>query len=130
MAYPHQTWLAENLKGTSTIVVDVDGDHGGCKDIDTIAVFQPLIPKTHCLMRPNEQAFPVSFHLTFVTDRLIPTMHFPYAHLDIAGNARNQLRYLKNKVWNGVPPAMLTDELWEMVKDWLKYRKNRHNAAR
>lgn len=127
-------YLAENLKGTKRIVVDCDGDHEEKLDGRTIWFLSKYLDKTHVLAKPKKVCeyegyestgidLPASFHLTFMVDRLVPTMHFPKAHIDIAGNAKNQLRYFKNKVWNGLEPAPMTPEIWEDIKRYIEGRE-------
>lgn len=134
MAYTHQKYLAENTKGTSFIIIDCDGDHDEELDIELIRFLYPMTKITHTLYKPklvteyegykhSDIDVPASFHLTFTTDRIIPTMHFPSAHMDIIGNKCNSLRYRKNKVWNGMMPKLMTDTIWEMLKAYVKERE-------
>ena len=137
--------LAENLKGTKMVVIDCDGDHEDRLDVETIMFLSKYMDRTHCLFKPKRiqdygdmaipegwaiehpEAYlemPASYHLTFLVDRVIPTMHFPKAHIDIAGNKMNQLRYLKNKQWNGVDMAPMTTEIWEDIKSYLERRES------
>ena len=133
-----QKYLAENMKGTKLIVVDVDGDHGYPRrpiDIDAIMYFMDLSAKTHCLSKPKLVydcepditwdlgllTMPVSYHLTFSVDKVVPTMHFPNAHVDVIGNQNNSLRYWKNKLWNGLDPIPMDDEIWRYVMDYVKH---------
>ena len=132
--------LAENLKGTKMIVVDCDGDHGDRLDAATVAFLAKYMPKTHTLAKPKlikeyetfdpsdwqhvvAASLPASFHLTFSTDKVIPTMHFGFAAIDIIGNKENSLRYMKNKKWNSLDPAPMTDEIWEDIKAYIGSRK-------
>lgn len=138
-AYVKQRYLAENLKGCKFIVVDCDGDHDEVLDMEAISFFSSFIHQTHTLMKPKhiyeykgyedtgiEQC--ASFHLTFAVDKVIPTMHFPYAHIDIVGNKMNSLRYFKNKVWNNLPPLQMNDEIWEKIKSFIAYKKEEEYA--
>ena len=50
-------------------------------------------------------------------------MHFPEAHIDIVGNRRNSLRYMKDKRWNGLQPIEMTDEIWHELQEFVKNRK-------
>ncbi len=132
-------YLAENMRNTHRIVIDCDGDHDDDNlDLDTVAHLIHLFSDTHALFKPKLGAdynaeympivfadTPMSFHLTFFTDLLIPTMHFPSAHIDIIGNERNSLRYFKNKRWNGNAPIFLTQDIWSYIMDWVEYREER-----
>ena len=132
--YPGQVYLAENLLGCNRIVIDCDGDHDEKLDLELIMFLWKYQSMTHTLMKPKNideyagyedtgMKIPASFHLTFKVDRVIPTMHFPEAHLDIVGNRRNSLRYLKNKRWNGLDPIEMTDEIWSNLQQFVKHRK-------
>jgi len=125
VAYKDQVYLAENMKGTKMIVIDCDGDHGDQLDQETIMFLSRYTDKTHCIKRPGDL---ISFHLTFISWRIIPTMHFPYAHIDIVGNQRNSLRYWKNKEWNGIPPTHMTSDIWRDIQRYIAYRKEKANA--
>lgn len=143
-ALRHQVYLAENTRGTQQVIIDCDGDHDESNlDLETVAHLVPLISETHCLMKPKHGIdydkniplvfadTPMSFHLTFYTDRTIPTMHFPAAHIDVIGNERNSLRYYKNKEWNGLAPQPMTPEIWSYIMEWVRYREeNQHESAR
>ena len=137
--YPGQVYLAENMLGCNRIVIDCDGDHDDILDLETIAFLWRFASMTHTLCKPKRieeyegyestgLEIPASFHLTFEVDRVIPTMHFPYAHVDIIGNRRNSLRYLKNKEWNGLLPAKMTEEVWKELQGYIGSRKERHSA--
>lgn len=129
VAYKDQMYLAENVKGTKMIVIDCDGDHGEGIDYETMAFLHRYAEMTHCIEKPSEfMGISTSFHLTFSVDRIIPTMHFPYAHIDIVGNQRNSLRYWKNKKWNGKPPADMTPIIWNEIRRYIEYRKEKADA--
>lgn len=122
--------LAENLKGTKMIVIDCDGDHGNELDLEVIKFLYPLAKQTHTLYKPNmikdcecSRQVPTSFHLTFAVDKVVPTMHFPKAHIDVIGNKMNSIRYLKNKQWNGLAPIPMTEEIWEHLMDYVKQKE-------
>lgn len=130
--------VAENMLGTKMIVIDCDGDHAKDElDYDTIRFLGQWITKTHCIMKPKtvseygEMPFgqedladlPASFHLTFSVDRVVPTMHFPWAHIDIVGNMRGSLRFWKNKQWNEIEPAPMTDEIWRQIREYQRGRR-------
>ena len=130
-AYIHQVYLAENTKGTKYVIIDCDGDHGDKIDFEIVRFLSKLTTRTHTLFKPKliteykgyEDSgvnMPASFHLTFVTDRIIPTMHFPNAHMDIIGNKENSLRYRKNKIWNGKHPAVMTSVIWNQLREYIR----------
>lgn len=133
--FPRCVYLAENLKGTNLIVFDCDGDHEpGKLDGESIAFFSHYRDMTHCLSKPKSiceyegyehtgMTEPASFHLTFTTEKIIPTKHFLRSHVDLLGNQKNQLRYFKNKKWNGLQPIPMTPEIWEEIKGYLKRRE-------
>lgn len=139
-AWPGCAYLAENMRGAQRIVIDVDGDHGDDLDLGAIAFFARYMDRTCCHSKP-EMVFdwtvehggewvgdlavadlPVSYHLTFGVDRVIPTMHFPKAHVDIVGNRVNSLRYFKNKEYNGLPPLMMDDAIWDEIMGFIEGR--------
>lgn len=133
-AWPGQVYLAENTKGTRFIIVDCDGDHGDTLDFRTISRLSHYMNLTHCLSKPKDiceyEGYeetnlhqPASFHLTFTTDRIIPTMHFPYAGIDIIGNRANSLRYRKNKIWNGLEPIPMTEDIWLDLQKYVESRR-------
>lgn len=132
----HQKYLAENLKGCKFIVIDCDGDHDEKLDLETISFLYRYSHDTHMMCKPKlvcqydgyEKScctLPASFHLSFMVDKVIPTMHFPEANIDIIGNRANSLRYFKNKVWNGRPPALMTERIWGELQEYVKYRKEK-----
>ena len=129
-AYPGSVYLAENLKGTSTIVIDIDGDHDPENiDVEVLKEFDTWRNLTHCLYKDRyvedgDRMFPVGYHLTFSTKLLIPTMHFPTAHVDVCGNMNNQLRYIKTKKWNGLDPMELDCSIWDQLKKFLERRSS------
>lgn len=111
--------LGENLKGCKHIVIDIDGDHGDTIHNNTINAFKEFINYTHTLIKPDYDK-PISFHLTFKVDRVIPTLHFTNAHIDIIGNKKNSIRYFKNKEWNNIEPMQMTDKIWTIIKEKIK----------
>lgn len=130
--------LGENMLATKMIVIDCDGDHDkDSLDLDAIRFLSRYIHMTHSLAKPKtvseygQLAYgaediayqPASFHLTFSVDKVVPTMHFPKAHIDIVGNKRNSLRFWKNKVWNGRAPIPMTDEIWEDIKRYIERKE-------
>ena len=133
--YPRSCTLAENVKGTKFIVIDCDGDHSDDElDCETIEFLSQYTSMTHTLSKPKyvweyELDHPsdlalehASFHLTFRVDKIIPTMHFSNCHIDIIGNQRNSIRYLKNKEWNGKKPALMTPDIWNEIMDYIRSR--------
>lgn len=143
MAWPGCVYVAENMKGAQRIVIDVDGDHGERLDLQVIEFFDRYRELTCCHVKPDvvfdwyierdeywrgeltEALLPTSFHLTFGVDRVIPTMHFPKAHVDIVGNRANSLRYFKNKIYNGLPPLMMDGETWDEIMDFIEEMERR-----
>lgn len=121
-----QVYLAENLKGTRMIVLDFDGDHDEAVDWETVCFGHALHELSGTLMhsRPGEIT-PVSFHLTFSTNRIIPTMHFPEARIDVVGNKENSLRYFKNKRPDKNPIKPMTGEVWDLLRDYVRKRRNK-----
>lgn len=117
--YPGKVYLAENLKGTKLMVIDCDGDHGDEIDTQTVMFLSKFKSMTHTLSKDNG----VSFHLTFSVDRLVPTRHFPHAHIDIIGNRVNSLRYFKTKRWNGLQPMPMTSDIWDELHEFCERRK-------
>lgn len=131
------SYVSENLKGTKLIAIDVDGDHDGELDIDAIETFAPLMDLTASFYKrdivldhvePGAYdlrilSLPTSYHLIFSVDRLIPTMHFPAAHVDVVGNTANSLRHCKDKIYNGLKPSPMTDEIWDYMLDYIERRK-------
>ena len=138
LQYPGAKFIGENLKDTCLVVFDVDGDHDAdAIDVDLLKFFSKYICTTHCIMKPKRvgeyglpdvapndpcRNLPASYHLTWQVDRLIPTMHFSSAHLDIIGNKVNGLRFWKNKIWNGMQPQPMTSEVWEDIKTFIEGR--------
>lgn len=140
-AWPGCEYLAENMKGAQRIVIDIDGDHGGSLDIDVLGFFDRFRDVTCCHEKRDivfdwyeqrgeewcgglhEAMLPTSYHLTFGVDRVIPTMHFPKAHVDIIGNRVNSLRYFKDKRYNGLPPLMMDDDIWDEITGYIEERE-------
>lgn len=135
--YVESEYVSENLKGTRLIAIDVDGDHEGELDIDVIETFAPLMDLTASFYKrdmvidyvePDAYSLrllslPTSYHLIFSVDRLIPTMHFPEARIDVVGNTANSLRHCKDKIYNGLKPSPMTDEIWNYMLDYIERRK-------
>lgn len=138
VSWPGCHYLAENLRGTRLVVIDVDGDHGGGLDVETLRFFAYWRDETCCHDKPDlvldhvppecydlsVKALPTSYHLTFTTTKVIPTMHFTRAHVDVIGNQRNSLRYFKNKSFNGIPPMPMDSETWGRIFDYVEGRQH------
>lgn len=140
-AWPGCEYLAENMKGAQRIVIDIDGDHGNLLDMDVLGFFDRFRDMTCCHEKPDivfdwyeqrgeewcgglhEAMLPTSYHLTFGVDRVVPTMHFPKAHVDIIGNRTNSLRYFKNKRYNGLPPLMMDDDIWDEIMTYIEEKE-------
>lgn len=133
-SYLDQEYLAENLLGQHRIVIDCDGDHDGDNlDLETIDFLWQFANITEVYRKPKDcidygctlNEFidrPASFHLTFMVDRMIPTMHFPFAHIDILGNKKNTLRYFKNKKCNNLPLLIMNDDIWSLLQEYIRSR--------
>lgn len=118
--------LAENLKGSHHIAIDIDGDHGDDLDMDVINFGYGMSIMTETWLKPeNNEGISPSMHLLFEVDHVIPTMHFANAHIDIIGNEKNSIRYLKTKVSNGIPMLKMTDEIWNVIVDYIRRKENR-----
>jgi hypothetical protein len=123
--FPGACYLAENLRGTPWMVLDFDGDHDP-DDIDTGCLdvgyeLMEMAP-THMLYKPSM----LSFHLTYRTDREIPTFHLPHCHIDILGNntkVSGALRYFKTKEYNQLPPASMTTDIWDRIREFSMSRR-------
>ena len=135
-SYIGQKYLAENNKGCSRIIIDCDGDHDAKLDLETVLFLSQFILMTHTLYKTKRVVdyegysgcgieLPASYHLSFETDVVMPTMHFPKAGIDIIGNKENTLRYMKTKKWNGVSMAKLTPEIWDSICTYIKNREGR-----
>lgn len=119
-------WVGQNMLYQKFIVMDIDGRGHGEDDLQVIEFGRLFSDKTLTMEDP---AKPGSFHLYFETDRLIPVRHFPWAKLDLMGNAVNAAVYLKNKVSNGLPMLQLTDSIWEAMMAYQKKRKEMNYGA-
>ena len=113
-------WVGQNMLYQRFIVMDIDGRGHGQDDEEVIAFGNSLRSSTLTLEDP---AKPGSFHLYFTTDRLIPVRHFPWAKLDLMGNAVNAAVYFKNKQANGLPMRMLDEEVWQLMIQYQQRRK-------
>lgn len=125
LSYRGQVYLAENLLRTRYVVFDLDIEHGEQRDEDLAIWAQMYLDNggVCCHTRVNDDGSIASMHVTFLTDRVIPTTHHPNAKVDILGNANNQLRYFKTKEWNGVRPRMLTQEDWSLMLEYFKAKE-------
>ena len=118
LSYRGVQLLGENLKGCHFIVIDVDGDHTGVPDMKVINYWESWIFRTKSLIKYDDDGIPVSFHLEFACDRMIPTMHFN--KVDLLGNANNQARWLKpNKIDNCLPRADVS-EVWKDLNRYVQ----------
>jgi hypothetical protein len=113
-------WVGQNMLYQNFIVMDIDGVGHGTMDQEVIDFGNRFRDMTMTLEDPRKYG---SFHLYFMTDRLIPVKHFPYAKLDLMGNAVNAAVYFKNKVSNGMPAAMLTPQIWNALQEYQVSRK-------
>lgn len=119
-------WIGQNMLYQKFIVIDIDGVGHGETDPYVIAFGNMYKDKTMVMEDPNKVG---SFHLYFETDRIIPIKHFPFAKLDLMGNAKNAAVYLKNKVSNGLPMAKLTNEVWHKLMSYINFRKENINES-
>ena len=118
LSYRGVQLLGENLKGCHFIVIDVDGDHTEVPDMKVINYWESWIFRTKSLIKYDDDGIPVSFHLEFACDRMIPTMHFN--KVDLLGNANNQARWLKpNKIDNCLPRADVS-EVWKDLNRYVQ----------
>lgn len=115
-------WVGQNMLYQRFIVMDIDGRGHGQDDLEVITFGTQFRNTTFTMEDPMK---PGSFHLYFKTDRLIPVRHFPWAKLDLMGNAVNAAVYLKNKKPNGLPMRMLDDEVWQAMMEYQIGRKER-----
>ncbi len=113
-------WVGQNMLYQNFIVMDIDGVGHGVRDEQVIAFGSQFREMTMTLEDPMKQG---SFHLYFMTDRLVPVKHFPHAKLDLMGNAVNAAVYFKNKVSNGIPAAELTPQIWDAMQRYQVSRK-------
>lgn len=119
------SYLAENLKGCQFIAIDFDGDHGSDFDMDCILLGNALASTSLAYLKPETvDGMSVSLHVLFAVDKVVPTMHFTKAHIDIIGNKENSIRYLKNKQSNLMPMAPMTEEAWEMIMGYIRRKEN------
>lgn len=113
-------WVGQNMLYQNFIVMDIDGVGHGTTDQAVIGFGNIFRNMTMTLEDPRKRG---SFHLYFMTDRLIPVKHFPHAKLDLMGNAVNAAVYFKNKVSNGIPAAKLTPQIWDEMQQYQVSRK-------
>ena len=113
-------WVGQNMLYQNFIVMDIDGVGHGTVDEGVIRFVSQFRELTMTLEDPRK---PGSFHLYFMTDRLIPVKHFPKAKLDLMGNAVNAAVYFKNKVSNGIPAMELTPSVWDAMQRYQVSRK-------
>ncbi len=113
-------WVGQNMLYQNFIVMDIDGVGHGTTDEEVIRFGTQFREVTMTLEDPRKRG---SFHLYFMTDRLIPVKHFPHAKLDLMGNAVNAAVYFKNKVSNGIPAMELTPWVWDAMQHYQVSRK-------
>lgn len=113
-------WVGQNMLYQRFVVFDIDGRGHGSDDEQVIAFGNRFRDTTFTMEDP---AKPGSFHLYFATDRLIPVRHFPWAKLDLMGNAVNAAVYLKNKKGNDIQMRVLDEEIWQAMIAYQKERK-------
>lgn len=113
-------WVGQNMLYQPFIVVDIDGAGHGERDQDVINFGRLFQNETMVMEDPAKEG---SFHLYFATNHLIPVRHYPHAKIDLMGNAVNAAVYLKNKRSNGIQPLVLTDEIWQLIMNYQRKRK-------
>lgn len=113
-------WIGQNMLYQPFIVLDIDGVGHGCIDESVIQFGTMFKDKTLTYENP---AKPGSFHLYLRTDRLVPVKHFPWAKIDLMGNAVNAAVYFKDKQPNNIRMMDLTEEIWNMLDAYQKIRK-------
>lgn len=113
-------WVGQNMLYQPFVVIDIDGVGHGVEDRQTIEFGRTLAQGTMVMEDP---AKPGSFHIYFTTNRLIPVRHYPYAKIDLMGNAVNAAVYLKNKISNGARPLELTDNIWDALMAYQRERR-------
>lgn len=117
--------IAENLVGCKFIAIDFDGDHGDELDMDCIAMASMLSGFSCAWSKPDfVDGMSKSVHVLFRTDRVMPTMHFPEAHIDIIGNEKNSIRYLKNKTCNNIRMSEMTPDLWKFLMEYIRGKES------
>lgn len=115
-------WIGQNMLYQKFIVIDIDGVGHGVVDEKTIEFGNRFRNYTLTYEDPKK---PGSFHLYFETNRIIPVKHFPWAKIDLMGNAVNAAVYFKNKISNGNDPALLTEDIWNELIAYQTERKTR-----
>lgn len=113
-------WVGQNMLYQPFIVMDIDGVGHGRRDEKVIEFGTRWKNMTLTMEDPDK---PGSFHLYFTTNRIIPVKHFPWAKLDLMGNAVNAAVYFKNKISNGIPAMELDEGIWNAMMLYQKRRK-------
>lgn len=114
-------WVGQNMLYQNFIVFDIDGRGHGVND-DMVIEFGNMFKDS--TLTYEDPSKPGSFHLYFKTNRLIPVRHFPWAKLDLMGNAVNAAVYFKNKKSNGLPMMELNGEIWQALINYQQMRKD------
>jgi len=120
-------WVGFNNLYQPMIVFDIDGVGHGMIDEQVIRFGNQFRDRTMIVEDPKKVG---SFHIYFRTDRLIPVKHFPYAKLDLMGNAVNAAIYMKNKIWNEIEPIELTPEIWNLMQEYQRQRREQDAIQR
>lgn len=113
-------WVGQNMYAQPFVVFDIDGVGHGERDEQVIAFGNQFRDLTETWESPAKRG---SFHLYFNTPYRIPIAHYAYAKLDVMGNQKNAAVYMKDKMSNGLPRAVLTEDIWEELKAYVKKRK-------
>lgn len=117
-------YVGQNMYAQPFIVVDIDGVGHGVIDQTTIDFGRQF--DTQVWENPEKAG---SFHLYFWTDRLLPIQHWPFAHIDFMGNAKNAAVYLKKKKSNGKEMAYFSQQTLSKLQEYIRYRERNKNVV-
>lgn len=102
LAYPNILYIAEELKGSTRVVID-------CDSKETVELFSEYLSQTESYVSSDKS----SAHLVFTTDKLIRTSH--KEGIDFLGNTLYTLRNIKsNKIPNNVEAIPITQEILDI----------------
>ena len=112
-------WVGQNMLYQPFVVIDIDGEGHGVEDH---LVYEWGKRYRDVTLSMGTERKPMSFHLYFTTNKIMPVRHFPYAKVDFMGNAVNAAVYMKDKVSNEVPMLEMTKDIWN---DFIQYTQSR-----